>query len=610
MPFDTIDTPHHYYQIPLDDIWSKLNVSYTEAGINVETNVTSASDLHSLIDAFGKLCDTNPPDPAYSPTTVSGITPLYRNKSHQSKPVNYFICTDKLGKRITPIRQNNGQLRDIADACIHTYFECWIRFTPILSREEFMQWYMSHPDPTSTLIVNAICLFVFRHMVTHHCPPELEHYITNQDTIQEQEEYFFEQAREYLAQTFDHPDRFTIIALSYMMSRAEPSRRHQYAGMAVSALHQLDIYPRLVEDDDTSFEKEKDTRLWWFVWAWDFYMSSSGAPKNTPQPRVPGKEIDLPRVMEQDIDNGELGILAFIHCLQIWKIQSRVVTTFYEQAVDMTLEQLHAYDKQLLEVYQQLPCYLKGQSKNNDVLLASIRVHLEYNATRIILHKLFIPDQNDPRPSQASLESLNVCLKAALQQIPNLSTELPKARCAFDRDEFWRACEVISLAMDIHRTCASPKDRALITKDVDLQEFESGLTRGLHILKNTKEYQVGGRGWIQVVDWLEVQIRRHQLYSRPRPIMDPSCSLENLKREVKQLPSFDHQYSMHSFQATKKSLANTSSISFVPFHPTSSSPPRSRRNSSDQRGKVQSKFRYFSPKKMNKFMFIDDNPIF
>ncbi|KAI8380789.1 hypothetical protein BD560DRAFT_387122 [Blakeslea trispora] len=711
------------------DIWSKFNLSYTDVGINMEANVASASELHSLIDAFSKLCNTNLPVVAHDSSSPSplGLSPsslsvgdylstksdsgikMCRNKSHKSKPINYFASVGRLGQSPRPAHSKHGQisLKQVADACVDTYFTCWIRNTPILKRNEFMPWYNAQPDPTNTLIVNAICVCVFRHMVLHHSRPGLEHFVGDQDKIQEQEEYFFEQARECLSQSFDRPDRFTIVALQFILDRAEPSKRHHYAGMAVSALHELEIYPRTIDEaEDESYQKEMDTRLWWSIWAWDFYLySSGGAVKNTPQPRIPGIEIDLPRVMEQDIDEDEIAIIAYIHCLQLWRIQAHFLSVVYEQESDMTLEQLLLYDQQLLDFYSNLPNYLKFDSGfeygHEDLFLACIRVNIEYNATRIILHKLFVPDVNDTRPSQSSLESLNICLKMALKQLPALNScaFLPNGRCGFDRDELWRAAEVISMAMDIYRSCASIQDRALILKDIHAEEFENGLVKALNTLRNTMEYEAQSRNWIQVADWLEVEIRRHERYSRRKangamttnnnkenknnnnnkldyflanlkadaemkrqagmvntdkmkhdlhrrmstssapmvPLTSPNLPLHVYDNSNSNLPpssgfanyTFSIAKSSHWNSITTgtergskpipfKSKSTNSPIqfnsapthtSFVQYNPKSSSNSFQHHSKSSSQSKNQPKFRYFSPKKMNKYMFIDDNPM-
>ncbi|KAI8881752.1 hypothetical protein K501DRAFT_222420, partial [Backusella circina FSU 941] len=602
------------------DIWSKFNLSFTDKGINMEANVANASDLHSLIDAFSKLCTTvSTMDDSSVTSSTSGIM-LCRNKFHRSKPVNYFSSVGRLG-RLTQLipKKEISSLNQIVDACIKIYFSCWMRYIPILSKDEFMQWYNYHPNPENTLIVNAICMFVFRHMVSHHPSPIFEHFLKDQNKIQQQEEYFFDQAREHLSQSFDYPDRYTVVSLLFMTMRAEPSRRHHYASMAVRILHELEIYPRTIDEDDDSYEKEMDTRLWWFAWAHDFYQYSTGAQKTTPQPRIPGSHIDYPRIMEQDIDNVEMAIIGYIQCLRLWVIQSNIISTVYNQEKVMTVEQLGEYDERLLNYYSALPNYLQFDSGfeygHQDLFYACILVNIEYNATRIMLHKLFIPDVNDPRPSQSSLQSLNISLKTALTQLRTLNTgnSVCPSQCLSDRDELWRASEVISLSMDIYRTCASPQDRDIILNNIQLNEFENGLEKALTILKNTLDFKVLSRNWIQVADWLEVEIRRHQLYENPRSQMNhsqilhasantaksPDYFLANLKSnaEAKTKANTQKSTSVSTFTTYSSSNINTNSVmsfstSSVQSHKT----------------KNQPKFRYFSPKKMNKYMFIDDSP--
>ncbi|KAF7723770.1 hypothetical protein EC973_001683 [Apophysomyces ossiformis] len=687
------------------DALSKFNLSYTDVGINMEANINSASDLRSLIDAFSKLCCTTglvvPPDPPLSSQldhdneeeeddslSESTSIVLYRNRSHQSKPVNFFASVSLLGQILNPHPKHRGQtgLRQIADACIETYFSCWVRYTPVLRRDEFMAWYNAHDSPTDTLIVNAICSYLFGHMVAHHAKsPGLTQFLNDQDKLREQEEFFFNRARDCLAQSFDSPDRFTIVALMFMSARAEPSRRHHYAGMAVSALHQLEIYPRMVDEEAESFDKEMDTRLWWWVWAMDLYLYSSGTAKNTPQPRLRG-QIDLPRVFEQDIDEAENGVLAYIHCLRIWRIQAEIIQTLYEQDSDMTVEQLLEYDRRLLHYYNTLPSYLQFDSGFEygceDLFLACVRVNIEYNATRIILHQLFVPELNDPRPSLFSLQSLNICLTTALTQLRTLNTcnRLSIGRCAFDRDELWRASEIISTAKDVMRACLSEDDRALILRNIKLTEYEQGLHKALEILQETREYKTSNKNWIHVADWLHVEIRRHNLYSHAsiktvpdssfchqneqtvkpdyflahlKPNMRTAASSESDKKHVRRPRrsskdtmtsvltfntdqrkgsfQYQHQFSPISSQPSRSksspsitvtpsssssSLPTTSS--FVQFsaydphqgrRPSTSSSMNTISPSNSGNSKNQPRFRYFNPRKMNKFLFIDEHPM-
>ncbi|CAO3668403.1 unnamed protein product [Rhizopus stolonifer] len=638
------------------DVLSKIQLFYTEKGINLESKVSNASDLRTLVDAFSHLCCndvSNIDDKTNKQPQINKIV-LYRNKSNQTKPVNFFASTSDLGQIPNPHSSvfSANSLREITDACIDTFFTCWVRFKPILKKDEFMFWYRSQRRPMDTLIVNAICSYVFRHMVIHHSRPGLSQFLKNQDRLQEQEEYFYSRARECLDQSFDTPDRYTIVALLFMSVRAEPSKRHHYVGIASSALHELGIYPRMKNEDVDCYEKEMDTRLWWFVWAIDFSLWTAGAPKNTPQPRVPG-EVDLPQIFEQDIDDTENSVITFTYCLAIWKIQADIVAALYDtNHSELTTEQLAEYDKRLLDFHRGLPDYLQFDSGFEygcaDLFMACLRVNIEYNATRIILHKLFIPEMHDSRPNQASLESLNICLSTALTQLSAIKTcnMVDVGRCAFDRDELWRAAEVVSVAMDIYHTCASSEGRAKIIQGINVEDFTQGLVKSFEILRNTREYEFDYKNWLQVADWVQVEIRRHQLntsyqhkmrddrttikkpdfflaHLKPHAIIVPpppsSSSLPEKSQQPKVAPkkpkkiiSFQNQFSVSpTHPSGKASLSGTSP--FVQFN-NYTLPPEPKVSKQQQPqfvngGKNQARFRYFNPRKMNKFLFIDEHPM-
>ncbi|KAI7905535.1 uncharacterized protein BX663DRAFT_500063, partial [Cokeromyces recurvatus] len=685
-PLDTTWINNHSSPPIFTDVLSRIKFSYSDIGINLEAKISNASELSLLIDAFSHLCCSSSSSSSVTTTTTttnqenSDSTSshddtnkvfhnkmlLCRNKLNQTKPVNFFASTCTLGQNSNPLSNLDSltSQRKIVDACIDIFFKCWVRYKPILKKDEFMTWYESQHEPTETLIVNAICAHVFRHMVIHHPQQSLDHFLKDQDKLQEQEEYFFSRARECLSQSFDTPDRYTIIALLFMSIRADPSKGHHYVGMAASALHELNIYPRMVNEDVDSYDKEMDTRLWWFVWAIDFYHWSAGAHKNTPQPFIQG-EIDLPKVFEQDIDETEISVITFTYCLMLWKIQADIVTTFYLQdhSTELVVEQLIEYDRRLSNFYRDLPDYLIFDSGFEygceELFLACLRVNIEYNATLIILHKLFIPEMNPIRPSQTSLESLNSCLSAALTQLSAIKTctMTTIGHCAFDRDELWRAAEVISVAMDIYHHSLSPKDQMTILKNIKLQDFMLGLTKSYQILQNTREFRFAYKNWLQVADWIQAEIRRHQLAVGNRTLkhqfedesnkknkpdyflahLKPNPStlsyLTTTKKKREDNPSVLYQQRQSS---TRKSISFQNQFSVQPaIHPSSSSLPSSTVNirkssfstappfvhftnytSSDKQkqqpssnGKNHARFRYFNPRKMNKFLFIDEHPM-
>lgn len=601
----------------VQDILSNIKLSQNNFGITLEAKIANASELRSLIDAFSQLYVPSP-----NTTTTTTTTPsthhhkdhhhqmlVYRNKTNQTKPVNFFESTCLLGQLTNPHSNLiDSTEQQIADACIDTFFTCWVRYKPLLNKGEFMTWYRAQKNPLDTLIVNAICTFVFRHMVIHHPRPYLNHFLKDQDKLKEQEEYFFNAARECLANhSFDSEeptDRYTVLGLLFMSVRAQHAKRHHYVGMATSALHQLNIYPRMVDEEPEDYNKEMDTRLWWATWAIEFALHTAGAPKNTPQPKRTGLDIDFPQVFEQDIDNDEINVIAYTHCLKLWKIQNDIIATLYnqhyssEEELTTDAQLLSTYDCQLLKFYQKLPDYLVFDSgfeyAQEDLFVACLRVNIEYNASRIILHKLFIPERHDTQPTQASLESLNKCLLAALIQLKTLMTctmsELGK--CAFDRDELWRAAEVISVATDIYHD-VSVQDRAIMLKDIPIETFTSALVQSIQVLQNSTEYKLNIKNWIQVADWIQVEIRRHQLVHPElvkTTVMQPSYFSVKFKPKIittkkPKSTSFQNQFSIQQ-----------PFVQFNSYEPQSS-------------GKSTARFRYFNPRKMNKFLFIDEHPM-
>ncbi|CAO3639283.1 unnamed protein product [Cunninghamella echinulata] len=799
---------------------SKFQLSYTESGIHMEANISNASELRSLLDAFKKLScttnnhlstattfnmshDDNSPHSSSSffndPFSFLSTSPInqhfmddeenndeqqqqqrksrrnsvviYRNKSCKSVPVNLFQLVGLLGQALNTAHHSNhydGTLRQIADACVETFFSCWIRYSPILNKQEFMTWYHQQINPQDTLVVNALCSLVFRHTVTHHGIPVLNHFLHNPDMVHEQEEFYFNRARDALAQSFDTPDRLTIVALAFLCCKTEPSRRLQYGGLAISLLQQLNIYPRMIissgstsspnmndndnddddnnnenntnnnidtllfnnntststnnnnnnnnnnmndedndnnnndnddDDDDDDDEEEEigndlaayqlemDTRLWWFVWQIDFSLWTAGLPKITPLLQYPNQrydQVDVPRVLEHEIDDNEMSIHCFSNALKIWRTQGTIITTLYEQDSELTSEQLALFDQELMTLYDELPLCFKfntndddtnnnnnniddnqrtipstnlhqplpsnfgiqqhdeqqQQQQQRDIRFVKIRIKLEYNASRIILHRLFIPEVGDPRPSESSLQSLGICLHVALDQLEVLHmASRPELKCSFDRDELWRIGKLFSTALDIYRTVKDQHIlKSIIGESITTTILEQGLEKAFDILKRTPENIVGTKSWIQLVDFIQMEIKRHQLYSRSSSSATPTTPTPTLIKNNKNKNNLESKKNGKQILSSSSSSSNPplSIITFdtphinnnknnSPISSSSSSSSTSKKSSSSTMNhskqftqtfvqatgpfeqKNQPRFRYFNPRKMNKFLFIDES---
>ncbi|KAH8553531.1 hypothetical protein BGW37DRAFT_486013 [Umbelopsis sp. PMI_123] len=661
----------------LCDALSKFSISYTEQGLKMEAKVGNVSELNALMNSIPQLSTqtdtiTTPSDHDNSNTAV-----ISRNKYIQTRPANLFHRAWSAGQKICqPSHKSQMSRKQIIDACIQTHFDCWVRYPHILTKEQFKAYYDSLENPIDNVLVNAICSFTYKHTVTHHATsPEMAMLACDQDKIQEQENYFFNKARVALSQSFDAPDRFTVISLLLLSITAKSSQINIYTGMAMSALHQLKIYPRMAKEDveECSYAKEMDTRLWWFAWTIDLYHHTGGSPKNSP-PLPFTSEIALPSLYEEDIDETEIGILVEVQCIRIWRIQADIVEFFYESDPDtiMSAEQLNDFESRLEAWRSALPSYFQLDSGfeygSEDMFLGCLRLHLEYNATMMILQKLFIPDLNDPTPSKSSLLTLNKCLRAAILQLKLLNTcqKLPLGHCGFDRDELWRASEVISLSLRVYNTVRSQADKRIILNGVRKSDLETGLYRALHILKGTREWQTKSRNWTQVSDWLEIEIQKFNLppgqtdekmINKPATYftanLKPGCvRRSSTSDDLVQVKNEAQEPTLNSVPAVKRrtSSSPTSMLSVLSFpigntasqkstiaepivstaKPTipiqfhnnfgPSQPFIQDKNNTQSNfarnttslsasGKNQPRFRYFNPRKMNKFMFIDEHPV-
>jgi hypothetical protein len=680
------NSPRPATEMILNEALSSFHISYGESGISVETNVSSASGLRSLIETFSQVGIT-PRSPSQksrmSFSSTSSVASdksnvLSKNRQFSVKPVNFF---EKLGRALYQnqrLEQTTVLKQQIVAGCIDAYFACWIRYSPVLSRQRFAEWYHSEPNPMNTFLVNAICAFTVKHMMIHHPCDAASELPLSHAQIKDMENYFFNRAKEALEQDFDHSDRYSVIGMLLLAFRAEDKKATVYSGMATRALHELDVSPRMasqqqktIEYDDESYEKELDTRLWWFAWVTDFAVYSGGGfSKNTPQTRFRG-EVDLPQLFPQDKNEAEHAIPMYRHCLQIWRLQADIINGLYESRDDdaLTTEQLDGFELSLQALRQELPDNFRldtgFQFTTPSAFIGCLRIQIELCATHIILHKLFLPDANNiDQMSDNSLVSLNRCLYSAIQQLKMLKTtlELPGGGCSFDRDELWRSSEIISLAMTIHRRC-SVKHQRLIMEGIDYADIHGGLPMALQIIRNTPEERFRANlNFSQLKDWIEAEIKQQGL-TVPQPIAiahrktpEPKelSAVTKKKALYRQETDYDtvsftispskssppatplstsqqHKSSPTSQKTQHSKPASNIAVQFQnsfgpPPSPTVSSPMYTKSESKSQRStedrgfvnqvgwsstyvKGQPRFRYFSPKTSDKLMFIDENPM-
>ncbi|GAB5589339.1 hypothetical protein Unana1_04239 [Umbelopsis nana] len=581
--YASANSPRPATEVMLNEALSSFHISYGESGISMETNVSSASGLRSLIETFNQVGITpRSPSPknrmSFSSTASVASDKsnvLSKNRQFSTQPVNFF---EKLGRALYEnqrLEQTSVLKQQIVAGCIDAYFACWIRYSPVVNRQQFEEWYHSETNPMNTFLVNAICTYTVKHMMIHHACEAASEIPLSHGQIRDMEDYFFDRAKEALEQDFDHSDRYSVIGMLLLAFRAEDKKATVYSGMATRALHDLDVSPRMlsqqhvIEYDDESYEKELDTRLWWFAWVTDFAVYSGGGfSKNTPQTRFRG-EVDLPQLFPQDKNEAEHAVPMYRHGLQTWRLQADIINGLYESGDDdaLTTEQLDSFELALQELRQGLPDSFRldtgFQFTTPSAFIGCLRIQIELCATHIILHKLFLPDANNiEQMSDNSLISLNRCLYSAIQQLKMLKTtlELPGGGCSFDRDELWRSSEIISLAMTIHQQC-SAKEQQLIMEGINYSDVQEGLPMALQIIRNTPEVRFRANlNFGQLKDWIEAEIKKHGL-----PVPQPVSFAHRKKPEPKEaaVPKKKNSYRQDTDYDT---------VSFT-ISPSKSSPP-------------------------------------
>ncbi|KAI9306562.1 hypothetical protein BJ944DRAFT_263362, partial [Cunninghamella echinulata] len=388
--------------------------------------------------------------------------------------------------------------------------------------------------------------------------------------------------------------RYDIFGMILMSYKVDMKKKSIYMAMAVRSLQALQIQPGDDDDEkekeemkkknnynsnvnpenDQSWKEELDIRLWWMTWMNDFAVYSSGCSASMPfsccdddgfmvdpiltqqqqQQHQPShkKKRRVPKLWSFDCDGAsEYGIMVNKHCLSIWRIQAEIVRHQYNSknnsngmdggVVDSAL--LESFDNQIHQFINQLPLDLQPDTPYDPspISLVRARVHTELNATKIILHKLYIPDEEEEDSiKQIDLldnstlyqwTSLNKCLKAAMDQVnifyycvmvyPN------ELRCGFDRDELWRSTEIISITLDFLNKLSSTSFynhhhqhqnnesmdhyvKQLILNDVGtIQTLKEALNRSLIILQHTYELRCNNSNFRQLEDWLKERIQHH-----------------------------------------------------------------------------------------------------
>ncbi|ORX57617.1 hypothetical protein DM01DRAFT_1334215 [Hesseltinella vesiculosa] len=653
-------------------------------GLTLDSNFTDIASLRnyllSLVYPAMSECPSSPLSSS-STLTSSSASLSIRNRRFRRRPVNLFERFYELDQQ-RPSSSNPsptvGRCQDFVPlffqqwllrqqtvlACIHTYFDCWVRYFPVFPRQHILA-ILDQRQGLDAVLVNAIACFVLKHMFAHHAyPPSLAPMRNDPTKIRQMEEFFFSAAKRAVEPLLDGcpASRHDILGLLLMAYKVDMKKKNVYMTLAVHSLRALKIQPASYHDQ--AWQAELDTRLWWMVWMNDFAVYTSGAASlsskpfclqqeyifsqpvsaSTPlvtQPESPGEQEQktkwqVPRLWSFDCDGAsEYGVMVNQHCLSVWRLQARIVN-HQDDDDEVSLVSL---DQDLTSFVQQLPVELQPEmpiEPSSPLTLVRARVLIEVYATRIILHKLYIPDEDDILASRSIPEqqwaSLNVCVHAAMSLVTLFNDCVIRhpetLRCGFDRDELWRASDILSMALDfLAHYCDTAVTYRILSPWTQPLVLVHTLQQALIIIQHTYEYQCNNTNFCQLEHWLRLRIQHHQQQpfhfsaslSYQRVAQQTATSSTGMlpirsrkKRKLSPVPppltstsesSTTHFYSPATPLPTFR-VPNNSSKPAVFQQPVLATPTPTPSSSSN----TKARFRYFSPKKHDGLVFIDENP--
>lgn len=205
-------------------------------------------------------------------------------------------------------------------------------------------------------------------------------------------------------------------------------------------------------------------------------------------PKIDMDTVLGPNPCSLDTAEAMYAVYAWGHESKLWEIQNSIWHTFYssqqsdsEAAVDALL----AFEDAVIDWYRQIPDFFKVDSNDPTdkelTYTASLELKVEFFATLLTLHKVFMPSPDDPEPlTPAARKSLHVCLDCASLMISLIELEVDYGRkCAIEIHEFGRA-------IDIAITCLkmSNAGNSRLARDI--------LVKGIAVLKRSKDYLLSG----------------------------------------------------------------------------------------------------------------------
>ncbi|EPB81278.1 hypothetical protein HMPREF1544_12007 [Mucor circinelloides 1006PhL] len=468
-------------------------LSLSPSGLRIDTNIASVADLYRiLLNGISQLNINNDSTTSlFNPESSSSTSPSsasqYVGARKQPAKANLGNAGSSSGRRTTTsyldagMMDNNdkgGRLWEVDDnearkilqekkfnedtlpkemldnlmhSCYHT---CFLAYQ-VVDKDHFMQQYLSD-EGLDPLLTNSINAWVSKHGCIYHNANGGN----SQTTMGE---VYFKNARQLLKKCFDISSPTTIHALlnlyMYQLSSERSSLAYLYIGLAIRMAQDLKFHKKEHMSADLN-QRETNKRLWWSA----YWLDLCAALESNRPTMVDDKDCDLDYPVRLDHEDEETGyrIHFTVYSIKLMRIRKDITKHLpSEQSGQSLLSAISRLENALTNWLGELPqdlhfddqstVFQKTGSFRDEACLI---LNIQYQTTWIMLHKFFLPKQ-DQTATPVALLSLNICTKSA-----NLITRMLSIYASnLNWCQFFYAMDGIIASVTIHQVNALSNEK-------------------------------------------------------------------------------------------------------------------------------------------------------
>jgi hypothetical protein len=431
-------------------------LSLSPSGLRIDTNIASVADLYRiLLNGISQLNINTDSTNLFSTDSIRGEGSKSRSKGWNKKASKTIDTGDaKVSPALgltpetaaaaaaaaaaTTSGTNQGRLWEVDDRearaiqqerirqksesegvpqhtldhlMNNTYHRCFLAYE-IVDKESFMEQFSSTQglDP---LLLNSIYAWVSKHGCIYHN-------INSERDPTTMGDPYFKNARQLLKKCFDVSSPVTIHALlnlyMYQLSSERSSLAYLYIGLAIRMAQDLKYHKKEYVPTDPK-QRETNKRLWWSA----YWLDLCAALESNRPTMVDDKDCDIDYPVKLDSEDEETGyrIDFCVHSIKLMKIRKDITKHLpSEQSGQSLLSAISKLENSLTNWLNELPQYLHFeqdetlQKTGTFCDEARLILNIQYQTTWIMLHKFFLPKQ-DQTATPVALLSLNICTKSA-----------------------------------------------------------------------------------------------------------------------------------------------------------------------------------------------------